>query len=1272
MRFLKDGLDIPDELLLARDEGRVIIFAGAGVSVANAKLPDFLSLAERVIRNLGALESSPARKLITFARDTTPIEGIGGLIPADKIFGLLEREFEREKIQKAVASALRPDGVPNLDAHRAIIDLARGIDGKPRIVTTNFDLLFEACDPRLPSFAPPKLPDPRRYNDLHGITHLHGAVDASYSGASQDGFVLSSSEFGSAYLSEAWATFFVRNIIEKYVVLFVGYSADDPPMQYLLEALSKTPISQHGIYAFHAGSDTEAQALWRHKGVQPISYELSGGHQNLWDSLHEWTRRAVAPEAWVESRIALANDGPENLLPHERGQIAHVLSTQDGARRFASVDKPPPAEWLCVFDPVVRYGRPGTLADMMDDGPYIDPFFDYCLDADAVPRTIPRDEFFEKREVPPGALDILAANRLDRINLPNGSFSAVRGQWAKSAPLLPPRLQYIGSWIAKVADQPAAIWWIAGQKGIHPDIQQQIKFHLQKREHKLSTPLFEAWQYIFETWTFAPEYRETDFDLLRWISEYGWTPNALRRYINLQRPHLTIERPFAPKPPSQDKLALRRLISADVKYPKLNGRFDVPDEIVADLVHALRRNIELGIALENEIGGYGLDNLPPFNPDHSVQGTEFNTTHGIALPVFQFIPLIKRLVALDVRLARQEYLEWQHRDFSIFARLRIWASSEARLTSPEEAATILRQLPDAVFWGMRHQRDLLLSVKERWQAFSEQDKERLECRLLRGPILDRKENREERRKTRALYSLNSIGWLHLQGCTFSKASERRYRRLKEDIADWNEIDAKTAADSTEARSGAVTQDTAFEPLATVPLNQILATAAELSRHEHFGMVEKRPFNGLAASRPLVALAALRMEGKKDQYPAWAWSAFLYSDARKDDKPRLTGLIAESIAAFPSLVIAELIHPITSWFERRAQSLSAAYPAARQHIWQRMINCLNEQEDTGKSAVVRRNADEIEWGTEALNSPSGRLADALLDEDSFKNASNVIEYPKEWLRHAEDLLQLPDDAGRHALVMFSFHLKRLYWIDPKWTEANLLVKLNGTERDIDAFWSGYFWSATVPQPVLYGRLKPAMLALAANTPSFKRNDFVALAGILLAGWGTKVDGSRFVTDEELRTTIIKGSDEFRSNVLGELERFSDDVTWKNLRLEFLKDVWPQQKLVKSPSISARFVELICNSSDDFSRVLQAALPHLSKLEREYSALYQLRHPENEEGQSLAQRFPADALVLLWTVLPENVSDWPYGAGECLELIATADKDLQVDDRLIELRRRWNSR
>jgi SIR2-like domain len=121
-----------------------------------------------------------------------------------------------------------------------MLEQARGPDDKIRLVTTNFELLFESCDNALASWQPPRLPDLQRHEEMEGVIHLHGRVNSTYTGADGDGFVLSSSEFGHAYLSDGWATQFVRTILDRYFVVFVGYTADDPSVQYLLEALNRS------------------------------------------------------------------------------------------------------------------------------------------------------------------------------------------------------------------------------------------------------------------------------------------------------------------------------------------------------------------------------------------------------------------------------------------------------------------------------------------------------------------------------------------------------------------------------------------------------------------------------------------------------------------------------------------------------------------------------------------------------------------------------------------------------------------------------------------------------------------------------------------------------------------------------------------------------------------------------------------------------------------------------------------------------------------------
>lgn len=283
MRFLKDGPSIPDDLLIARDEGRVIFFCGAGVSRARAGLPDFFGLADEVIRKLGVPSDNPASKVLNEAREMEKRISVSGLISVDRIFGLLERDFYVHQIEAAVAEALRPAKGVDLSAHKIMLDLATTPEGNVRLVTTNFDRLFEETNDLLETWQPPNLPDPSRPKEMDGIIHLHGCVTKDYSRAEGEGFILSSSEFGRAYLSDGWATQFVREIIDRFFVVFVGYTADDPPVQYLLEALNKKHGGLNNVYAFQSGLADDAIAKWLHRGVKAISEPTA----------HPWHQKAL-------------------------------------------------------------------------------------------------------------------------------------------------------------------------------------------------------------------------------------------------------------------------------------------------------------------------------------------------------------------------------------------------------------------------------------------------------------------------------------------------------------------------------------------------------------------------------------------------------------------------------------------------------------------------------------------------------------------------------------------------------------------------------------------------------------------------------------------------------------------------------------------------------------------------------------------------------------------------------------------------------------------
>jgi len=1269
LRFLADGPSIPDELLVARDEGRVVFFCGAGVSRARVGLSDFLGLTKAVADKLAIAANSPTRKLIEAIENFPQIAGVGSLVSADRVFGLIEREFLQRDIYSAIASALKPGPSANLSAHRTLLDLAKGSDGKTRLVTTNFDLLFEACDSTLARSRPPRLPNPLRDDEFSGVVHLHGHVTDDYSGAFGDGFVISSAEFGRAYLSERWATDFIRAVLEKYIVVFVGYAADDPPMQYLLEALNRTAGSLSGVYAFQSGSKEDAEARWIQKGVQPIAYDAKSNHDILWNTLDAWAVRARNPDDWYSRLIDAAKDGPEGFQPYQRGQIAHVVSTLEGARRFARATNPPPASWLCSFDPYVRFARPSRSGTILERGPYFDPFDAFGLDSDPVPKKLDPEDAYGKRDVPPGVWDCFALTRQDRLNLRDEQFAAFRGHYSRHVPRLMVRLGHLENWISKVAKQPAAVWWGARQVGLHPDVQQQIKFEIERNSAEFSAVVRKGWRYIFEAWSVSRnEFYGEWYRLAAVIKADGWNPSIIREAAKIKRPYLSVEGPFgAARPPeATDELALSSLVHADVKYPDTTEDFAVPDEQLPLLVKELRKNLELAVGLENEIGGYGLQLLDPIEDDEPQ-----SHPHGINSAVVEFVRFFRRLAEKNPRAAISEARAWRENKDEVFVRLTMWACGDRRITANADAGKVLSGLDTRAFWDSRSQRDLLIALSKRWSNFAIATRKSLERKLLNGPLRWETEKSDEFKERHASQILSRIHWLAAQGCKFTFDLDQETARLKAEVARWQESYASHAADSMASRVGWVRTDTASDALQQVPLSEVLPKAQELSGRRGEFFVEHDPYAGLAATKPIRALAALR--AAEDGYDAtWAWRTFLNAQARKDDKTRLVLVIAERLSRLKSADFSKLVQPISDWLLRASKTLLVDGRDKFERLWEKLIDTLKTDQQSSDSSIITQNKQH-DWATEALNSPAGHMAQAL-SNDLGPHLQGGGGLPEEWCERADQLLSLPGNPRRHALAIFCHNLTYLFHIDRMWTEHALVSALSGNDKDdADAFWAGFFWAARPPQESLYLEMKPALLALAHEASFARRQHAEILADILLIGWNGRVTatGERAITNEEMRSLLVEADSEFRSQVIWQLDNWSKDTNsdWAKEALVFLKEVWPKQIAAKTPSVSARLAELAFSHENDFPDYVDAVLPLVIPISQDHLMIPSLRRSQE---RSVIEKFPEKTLQLLAAILPEDGRKWPYGIDDALRRIGEADPTLLNDPRLIELNRIWNAR
>ncbi|MEQ9412166.1 MAG: SIR2 family protein [Fuerstiella sp.] len=1275
MRFIDGGPQIPDALLRARDEGRVVFFCGAGVSRARAGLEDFFGLAESVIRELGAAEDCDAYKVLRKAWEIGDELDVTGLISADRVFSLLEREFTTRDIQSAVAKSLAPAAEVDRSAHEILLRLARTPGGKTQLVTTNFDRLFESEAAGIPLFQPPRLPQPSRHDDLDGIVYLHGRVDAEYSGAEGNGFVLSSADFGHAYLSEGWATEFFREIVREYVVVFVGYSADDPPVHYLLEGLRRDPGSLHGIYAFQSDGSAELTARWKHKGVEAIAYSDADRHHALWETLEHWATRADDPAIWQQAVLNKAMAGPRDLKPHERGQVAHIVSTYEGARAFA--EAAPPAEWLCVFDPRCRYERPGQVDYMNPDSPTIDPFALYGLDVDEVPQRSGDDSFSHRRTPPTDAWDAFANSELDQQNLSPHNLPAVRGESARNVPTLPSRLSCFGSWIGNVAGQPAAIWWAARQDSLHPSYRWMIEWRLSRTHEGIDVRVHKVWTYLLETWNHPPADSRRDwFDLKSDLEQNGWSLGGVRRFVALCKPSLKLgpglmSRQVPPKPDEEYRES--ELARVEVECPVPPEDAEIPAEWLHHVVRGLRTCLDAAARLCIEVNDYHGHHISPIEEDDRQDLSGYERTHGFSGFVIGFATLFERMVSEDERRAKEEFLAWPQDDEIAFARLRFWASGKPEVAAPDEFAQVILTLSDEVFWSSYHQRDLLVVLAKRWSELPDELRSEIESRILGGPSRYDGEEDDSFTERVAWSVLERLQWLARNACQFSFDLDSEIASRRPDAPNWKPEFAEHAADSREMRGGCVATDTEHSALLREPITSILAKAIELSgRSTSNHLMEHDPFAGLCSERPKRAYLALAYAARRNECPEWAWRTFLNSDSRESDSAAFSAVIATRLSRFPDESLAVLLYPATWWLQKVSKSLSAGFPDAFDRVMGRLTDVIAASPDIATSAVGH-SARARDWVMEAINSPVGHLVRAAFDHSRYHVAATVHL----GLGPIEKCLALSGDPRRHAIAMATHHLGWLHVYAGVWTEKNLLTILDGDDaEDQEAFWAGFFWNPRVSSPGLFLRIKNGLLAVAKNGTHSREGHYQSLAYLLLTGWTSSAEneGRRWVDNAELRDVLLQGGDELRSHVLWQFERVLRDgdvnkrEEWQNRAYEFFEEVWPRQRSVKTPEMTARIVDVLVAHSDGFGKLINLVSPLLTTIRDATSLHIHFRGKVKHVIEAHPERF----LHLLHIVLPDDVRYWPYGINDALSMIADADEALLSDTRLRELRRKWDAR
>src|SRR3546814_1515344 len=106
-----------------------------------------------------------------------------------------------------------------------------------------------------------------------GALHLHGRVADRMLNLSQTDLVLTAPNFGEAYMRNGWASRTVYALMRRYTLVLVGYTADDPPMRYMLEATEEGRLNFPDLkpaYALVAEDKNDARSEEHKSALQSL------------------------------------------------------------------------------------------------------------------------------------------------------------------------------------------------------------------------------------------------------------------------------------------------------------------------------------------------------------------------------------------------------------------------------------------------------------------------------------------------------------------------------------------------------------------------------------------------------------------------------------------------------------------------------------------------------------------------------------------------------------------------------------------------------------------------------------------------------------------------------------------------------------------------------------------------------------------------------------------------------------------------------------------
>lgn len=1242
MQFIQNGPDIPEALLQAHEEGRVVFFCGAGISYP-AGLPGFKGLVDEIYRAAGAQRNAIENRAYQRGQ-------------YDATLDLLEKRLlgQRSAVRTALMQVLKPKlrlkGATQ--THEALLQLARSRSGVVRLVTTNFDRVFQHLIKKsksaTPEYPAPLLPVPKN-SRWNGVVYLHGLLPGKSDENALNRLVLTSGDFGLAYLTERWAARFTGELFRNYVVCFVGYSINDPVLRYMMDALAADRILGEvtpQAYAFgecRPGQEATETEEWEAKGVRPILYEVPIGthdHSALHRTLKAWAetyRDGVQGKERIVVDYAMTRPSASTKQDDFVGRMLWALSDDSGlpARRFAEFDPVPSLDWLKALDED-RY-RQGDL-----------PRFDVQAGSR------PDDKLAFSLTHRPAPY-----HRAPWMCLV--SHGGVAAQW--DAVMFP-----IAHWLTRHLDDPELMLWLLEHGGT-PDsqfirsIDNQLD-NLARLEREGNTAELDRLRANAPNAIPRPRMRTLwrlliagrvkssahDFDLYQWSTRLqtdGLTVTLRLELRKLLAPMVKLRRPFSwgeDLSEGRDDDELQKCIDCEfelatdnvystlyefrqsdawhVALPALLNEFEQLLRDALDLMHAF------GEASEQKDPSQWL--LPSLGTQRQLPGFRewvvlVELLRDAWLAIRQSNPIQARYVALG----------WFVQPYLTFRRLALFAAAHEGVGLYDEWVDCLLAEEGRYLWAGETERETNTLLSLHGAQLSDAVRERLERAILNGPPRDYFRSGIDPEKI-ACYTEEMI-WERLaklasSGCQLGIAARTRFKALSGAHPEWK-LSVDVQDGSVPLGMGSGHEEFERQRRVEEAPRRRHDLAAWLRREPAMGFFDEDNWRETCQQRFFVSACALCDLAHENCWPAKRWREALQAWSDDTFAQRAWRFLAPRFRDMPEPLLVELAPTLSWWLKAVAKVLDRHEDVFLELC--RRIFALPDQGgvDAGDSVM------------QAINHPVGHVAEALLDFWFRRDPNDNDGLPADLEPLLTQLCDTAVDRYRHGRVLMASRLIALFRVDSAWTAAHLLPLFNWScPAEAQSLWRGFLWSPRLYRPLL-AAFKADFLGTARHYAELGEHagQYVTLLTYAaLDAEGVFAPRELYETFNDLPREGLPAAAQALVRALEGAGKQREPF-WINRIQPFWQKVWPKSKSLASVQIAEQLARLAVAAGGEFPAALNAVKAWLCPLAFPDHVVRRLHQSE------LCARFPQEALQLMAAIIDDR-SMAPTHLGECLSAVA----------------------